>query len=81
MNLFRSEEHVRNWSDFKSGTEEGIVELSVVVRAFSGSLFTRRLDPDYFSNYQTYLGEFLSVIGEIAKTRPFWNPKAKTAKP
>jgi hypothetical protein len=51
MNLFRSEEHVRNWSGFKSGTEEGIVELSALVKAFSGNLFTRRLDPDYFSNY------------------------------
>jgi len=74
MNLFRSEEHIRKWSGFKSGTEEGIVELSALVNVFSGNLFTRRLDPDYFSNYQRYLGEFISAIGEMGKGRRFWSP-------
>jgi hypothetical protein len=76
MNLFRSEEHVRKWSGFKTGTDEGIVELSALVKVFSGNLFTRRLDPDYISNFQRYIGEFVSAIGEIAKVRPFWSPKA-----
>ncbi len=53
MNLFRSEEHVRNWSGFKSGTEEGIVELSVLAKLFSVYIFTRRLDPDYVSHFQS----------------------------
>ncbi len=75
MNLFRPEEHVRNWSGFKSGTEEGIVELSALVKVFSGNLFTRRLDPDYVSNYRKYIGEFVSAIGEIGKVRPFWSPQ------
>ena len=76
MNLFRSEEHVRNWSGFKSGTEEGIVELPALAKFFSGSLFTRRLDPDYASNCQKYLGEAISAIGEIGKVRPFWSAQA-----
>ena len=73
MNLFRSEEHVRNWAGFKSGTDEGIVEMSALVKVFSGKLFTRRLDSDYFSNYQKYIGEFISAINEIGKARPFWS--------
>ena len=76
MNLFRSEEHIRNWKGFKPGTDEGIVELSALVKVFSGSLFTRRLDPDYVSNFQKYIGEFISAVGEIGKVRPFWSPKA-----
>ena len=76
MNLFRSEEHVRNWSGFKSGTEQGIVELSALVKVFSGILFTRRLDPDYVSNFRKYIGEFIAAIGEIGKVRPFWSPQA-----
>jgi hypothetical protein len=76
MNLFRSEEHVRNWSGFKMGTEEGIVELSALVSFFSGNLLTRRLDADYVSNYQKYLGEFIAAIGEIGKVRVFWSPQA-----
>jgi len=58
------------------GTEEGIVELSALVSVFSGNLFTRRLDADYVSNYQKYLGEFVAAIGEIGKVRPFWSSQA-----
>ncbi len=76
MNLFRSEEHVRKWNGFKPGTEEGIVELSALVNVFSGNLFTRRLDPNYFSNYQKYVGEFVAAVGEIGKVRPFWSVQA-----
>jgi hypothetical protein len=75
MNLFRSEEHVRNWSGFKSGTEEGIVALPALVKVFSGNLFTRRLNPDYIANFQKYLGEFISAMGEMGKVRPFWLPQ------
>jgi hypothetical protein len=76
MNLFRSEEHVRNWSGFKPGTEEGIVELPALVKVFSVNLFTRRLDPDYISHFQKYLEEFISAVGEIGKVLPFWLPQA-----
>jgi len=76
MNLFRSEEHVRNWSGFKADTEEGIVQLSDMVSLFSGNLFTKRLDPDYVSHMQEYVGELIAAIAEIGKTRPFWSPKA-----
>ena len=58
------------------GTEEGIVELPALVSVFSGNLFTRRLDLDYVSNYQKYIGEFVAAIGEMGKVRPFWSPQA-----
>jgi len=76
MNLFRSEEHVRNWSGFKAGTEEGIVELSALGKFFSGNLVTRRLDPDYVSHRQEYRAARIPVWVEIVKKRPFWLPKA-----
>ncbi len=76
MNLFRSEEHIRKWNGFKAGTEEGIVELPALVKVFSGSLFTRRLDPDYVSNLKNYIGEFVGAVGEIGKVRPFWSLQA-----
>jgi hypothetical protein len=77
MNLFRSEEHVRNWSSFKTNTDDGIIQLPDMVRLFSGNFFTRRLDPDYFSHFREYIGEFLAALSEIGKTRPFWSPRAK----
>jgi hypothetical protein len=71
MNLFRSEEHVRNWSGFKEGTEEGILELSGLGRLFSGDLFRRRLDPDYVSRYKEYGRAFATAVKGIG--RPFWS--------
>jgi hypothetical protein len=76
MNLFRSGEHVRNWSGFKSGTEEGIVDLSALAKLFSSNLFARRLDPDYFSRRLEYRGGFVAALAEMGKTRPFWSPQA-----
>jgi hypothetical protein len=76
MNLFRSEEHVRNWSGFKSGTEEGIVDLPVLARLFSIDVFARRLDPDYFSNLKEYRAARNAAWGEIMNNSPFWTVKA-----
>jgi hypothetical protein len=69
MNLFRSEEHVRNWSGFKANTEEGVVPLIDMARSFSGDFFKRRLDADYFSRSQEYVMELLGVWKEMGS---FW---------
>ena len=61
MNLFRSEEHVRNWSGFKPDTEEGMIPLPDMVRLFSGNFVTRRLDPDYVSHMQEYMAEMIEA--------------------
>jgi hypothetical protein len=71
MNLFRSEEHVRNWSGFKADTEEGINPLSNVAGLFSISFFNKRLDPDYVSHLQEYLME---LIGALKGMGSFWQP-------
>jgi hypothetical protein len=75
MNLFRSEEHARDWNGFKSGTEEGIIELSALAKLFSVDSFTKRLDPDYFSHWLEYRTARVPVWAEIVKMRPFWLPK------
>ena len=72
MNLFRSEEHVRNWASFVEGTDEGITPLPDMLKLFSGPLFKRRLDPDYLSHRQEYGREMIGVMKEIGKTGPFW---------
>jgi hypothetical protein len=72
MNLFRSEEHIRNWSRFDRAAEQGMVPLADLVKLFSGNMFTKRLEPDYATRSGAYAGEFLSVVAELGKTRPFW---------
>ena len=62
MNLFRSEEHVRNWSGFKADTEDGINKLSDVAILFSINFFTRRLDSDYASQMQEYMMELIGAL-------------------
>jgi hypothetical protein len=69
MNLFRSEEHARNWAGFTSGTEGGIVPLLDMARAFSGNFFRRRLDEDYVSHMQEYMMEMVGIWQEMG---PFW---------
>jgi len=76
MNLFRSEEHIRNWAGFDPATEEGIIPLQDLVKIFSGNFFRKRLDPDYASQSQQYLSEFLAEIAKVAQTRPFWRLEA-----
>jgi hypothetical protein len=74
MNLFRSEEHIRNWTRFDPAAAEGIIPLADVVRLFSGDLFQKRFSLDYVSRNQDYLSGFVAALMEIAKTRPFWSP-------
>ncbi|HTZ40079.1 MAG TPA: hypothetical protein VMB77_07980 [Syntrophales bacterium] len=72
MNLFRSEEHIRNWSRFDPATEQGIVPLADVVKLFSLNMFKKRLEPDYVLRVREYAGEFLAAVAELGKIRPFW---------
>ena len=38
---------------------------------FSSSVFKRRMDPDYFSNMKTYLGELIAEAGSNDKIGVF----------
>ena len=77
MNLFRSEEHIRNSAFFVQGTDEGITSLPDMVRLFSGPYFRRRLDPDYMSHMPEYARDMIGTMIEIGKTGPFWKrPKS-----
>ena len=72
MNLFRSEEHIRNWARYDPATEQGILPLQNIVNVFSGKFMQKRLDLNYASHALEYFDEVVSVMSEIAKTRPFW---------
>jgi hypothetical protein len=72
MNLFRSEEHVRNWASFVSGTDEGIVPLPDMLKLFSGPYFYRRMDTDYVSHMREYARMMIDTMKKIGRTGPFW---------
>jgi hypothetical protein len=72
MNLFRSEEHVRNWARFDPATTEGIIPLPDLVMLFSGPYFRRRMDLNWISKSREYAREMVATMAEIGKTGPFW---------
>ena len=77
MNLFRSEEHIRNWARYDPSTAEGIIPLPDLVKLFSGNYFRRRLDKDWLTHSRDYAREMRTTLKEVGKTGPFWfRPKA-----
>ncbi len=74
MNLFRSEEHIRNWVQFDAESEEGIISLDDIIKLFSGDFFRKRLEPDYFSRKAEYRAKRFMILAEMGKKRPFWLP-------
>jgi hypothetical protein len=75
MNLFRSEEHVKNWSLYDSVSSESIMPLSNWALAFSGPLFRNRLKPDYLPRVQEYASEMVLSLKKLGKAGPFWTPE------
>ncbi len=49
MNLFRSEEHARNWSEFDPAYETNLKPLSHWADRFSAERFKARARTDHFS--------------------------------
>jgi hypothetical protein len=75
MNLFRSEEHVKNWPHYDSVSAESIMPLSNWAQAFSGPLHTKRLEPDYLSRVEDYAAEMFLSLRKMGKAGPFWTPE------
>ena len=75
MNLFRSEEHVKNWSQYDAVSAESIMPLANWALAFSGPLFRNRLKPDYLSRIKEYASELVLSLKKLGKVGAFWTPE------
>jgi hypothetical protein len=75
MNLFRSEEHIRNWPHFDASTEEGILPLDDLVHMFSMNFFKHRMDETYVTDSRNYVKEFFAAVAKIGEEKPFWAPR------
>jgi hypothetical protein len=76
MNLFRSEEHAKNWPSYEPASAQSIMPVSDWAKAFSGPLFRKRLDPDYLSRIPEYAPEMMQTLQTLGKTGSFWTPNA-----
>jgi hypothetical protein len=73
MNLFRSKEHVRKWSQFKAGAEAGILTLANAMRVMSTPRHRTRLNPDYVSRLPETVPPFVQRLLEVSDNSPFWD--------
>ena len=74
MNLFRSEEHVRNWSGFKPETEAGILSLADAIAIMSTPRHRDRLSGHYVSTAPELAPQFLERLLDVS---PFAKGAAK----
>jgi hypothetical protein len=71
MLFFRSEDHLKQWAQYDPAAKGGISQLEGLLTMFSSNIFKRRLDPDYFSNMKSYLGELIGEVGNNHKIGVF----------
>jgi hypothetical protein len=73
MNLFRSEEHARRWSQFTARSEEGFISLADLAGFFGTESRRHMLEGDYLSTwYPRRAAERRAYLEKIGKTSPFW---------
>ncbi len=72
MNLFRSEEHARNWAGF--GPEDGLVPLEKVMAYFSSPVMRERMNGKYVTHLAEYYEETTARRRAVLGGNPFWFP-------
>ena len=73
MNLFRSEEHVRNWSLYDPESADGTMPLADYATLFGVGLFRERLQPDYLLRLPQLMPEWFVSLAKLGKMVPFWS--------
>ena len=73
MNLFRSEEHVRNWPPYDPESADGTMPLADYLTLFSTGLFRERLQPDYLLRLPQFMPEWITTLAKLGKTGTFWS--------
>ena len=65
MNLFRSEEHVRNWSGFKHGTDEAILSIVDLMSIFETPRHRDKFSGHYVSSAPEYAPMFYEILKKV----------------
>ena len=72
MNLFRSEEHVRNWSQYDPKSTEGTMPLRDYATLFGIRLFRERLEPVYVPRLMELAPEWITTLVNLGRSGSFW---------
>lgn len=73
MNLFQSEEHVRQWALFDSGSAEGIRPVAdFATILFILPRYRERLAPDYLLRVAELSRDLPSALERLGRSTSFW---------
>ena len=72
MNLFRSEEHARAWSGYKTEAADGLLTFAQILELFSGPLFRERLGGRYISSLPELRKALAADAQRITGGKAFW---------
>ena len=73
MNLFRSEEHAKNWSGWRPEAAGGLLPLNDILAIFSAPYFEQRLNGRYISAFPELRKTLLETIERVTDGHPFWS--------
>ncbi len=74
MNLFRSEDHARGWSEFKRESEAGLVTLAQLTSIMGTLRHRERMNGHYVSSFASYAPAFFENLKKVTGNHPFWDP-------
>ena len=73
MNLFRSEEHAKSWSQFEPASADAIMPVTDWAAVFAVEGRKHLMDGDYLSRWLSLrYAEREAVLRQLGKTGPFW---------
>ncbi len=75
INLFRSEEDLRAWWGFETGTEEAVMPLADYARLYGIENFRARARDDYITRIPEFLAERFEMLEKLGQRKTsFWDP-------
>jgi hypothetical protein len=72
MNLFRSEEHAKEWSRYDPMSEESIMPVTDWAYVMGAEVFRKRLEPDYFDRMDENWEDFFARLAEFGRIGSYW---------
>ncbi len=75
MNLFRSEEHVRQWAKFDPASAASIKPVADIAALFGAPMFRERLAPDFVLRLRDLGRDFEARIVALGEAWSFWQSK------
>ncbi len=73
MNLFRSEEHAKNWSGWRPEAAGRLLPLNDILAIFSAPYHQQRLNGRYISAFPELRKTLVETIERVSGGHPFWS--------